>query len=71
MRQCKLIKENKELTTWIDVDTHDKGRFVDLKTDDGYDIGWQIVEVGSMYFDKKEINERSRDYKNMRKMTDI
>ena len=71
MRQCQLQKETKQCTAWIDVKPSDQGRFVDLKTKDGFNKNWKIVTVGNKDFSKEWISARSQDHKNMKKMTDI
>ena len=52
--------------SWIPEKHAITGHFVKLKDDDG----WEIVKVfGTM--DSKKVQERSVDYRNQRKMSDI
>lgn len=64
--QCRLRKGEQEQVTWLPTGYATLGEYVRLGDDDG----WQVIEVGTT-LDSKFVNERSRDHKNMRKMTDI
>ena len=64
--QCLLRKGNTEQISWIPSKFAKVGRILRLKDDDG----WEVISAGHS-MDSKFINERSRDHKNMRKMTDI
>lgn len=71
MRQCQISKGPVHQVAWLDVKPSDQGRFVNLKTGSQDDNDWKIDRVSEIQFSDKWINERSRDFKNMRKMTDI
>ena len=71
MLQCLLTKGQKRKIAWIDVKSTDKGKYVDIKTDDGFDTDWYIAETYGPTLSKKIVSERGQDHKNMRKMTDI
>ena len=71
MLQCLLEKDGKRTVAWIDVKSTDRGKYVDLKKDNGLDKNWLIVDTYGPQLSKKIVSERGQDYKNMRKMTDI
>ena len=75
MRQCMLVKNSPAGTraqmVWIDVQPSDQGRYVDLKVDNDYDPDWYIAKVYEPERTKEEVSERSRDYRNTRKASDI
>ena len=52
--------------SWIPEKYAKLGKFVKLKEDDG----WKVVAVYSI-MDSKEVQERSTDYRNQRKVSDI
>lgn len=64
--QCKLKKDNTFTHSWIPEKYAKKGKFIKLKEDDG----WEVIHVGSM-MDSKKVQQRSTDYRNQRKMSDI
>jgi len=64
--QCELKKGNTFTTSWIPEKYAKKGKFIKLKEDDG----WEVIHVGSM-MDSKKVQQRSTDYRNQRKMSDI
>jgi len=63
--QCKLKKGNTFTTSWIPEKYAKKGKFIRLKEDE-----WEVIHVGSM-MDSKKVQQRSTDYRNQRKMSDI
>lgn len=71
MFQCLLEKGNRKQFAWIDVNRNDLNKWVDLKTKDGFSKNWLISKIYGPNISKKIINDRSQDYKNMKKMTDI
>ncbi len=64
--QCKLRKRNEYQTTWIPEKYAKIGNFIRLKEDNG----WEVIEIGNKK-DSREVQERSMDYKNQRKVSDI
>jgi len=68
--QCKLRKREKDQTTWITTWIPEKyakiGKFIKLKNDNG----WEVIEIGDKK-DSREVQERSMDYRNQRKVSDI
>jgi len=65
-RQCKLQKGITFQYSWIPEKFAKVGNYVRLKDDDG----WKVVEVFST-MDSKKVQERSIDYRNQRKVSDI
>jgi len=70
--QCTLQKKDGSTqTSWIPSKFANQDKYVQLKKDDGtWDDGWKVIQVGTKML-SKFIQERTQDYKNMRKMTDI
>lgn len=70
--QCTLQKKDGSTqTSWIPSKFATQGDWVGLRKPDGtWDEGWQVVTVGSKML-SDFVRERTQDYKNMRKMTDI
>ena len=52
--------------SWLPEKFAKVGKYVKLKDDDG----WKVVEVFSI-MDSKKVQERSIDYRNQRKVSDI
>lgn len=70
--QCKLRKGTAEQVAWIPKSCALLGKVVDLDDPEhGEALEWKVIEVGTMPLDSKWINDRSRDYLLMKKMTDI
>lgn len=65
-RQCKLQKGITFQYSWIPDKYAKLGKYIKLKDDDG----WEVVEVFSI-MDSKKVQERSTDYRNQRKVSDI
>jgi hypothetical protein len=65
-KQCKLQKGITFQMSWIPEKFAKVGKFVKLKDDDG----WEVVEVYAT-MDSKKVQERSIDYRNQRKVSDI
>lgn len=72
MVQCRLLKENKTQVAWIPlVENLKVGSIVELKSEDSEDKqGWKVLEMWSK-LPKEAVQERSQDYKNTRKASDI
>ena len=66
--QCRLIKDNKKQTAWIDERGAIRGAKVELKSDNN-EI-WEVDYVGARAL-KSYIQERSQDYKRTRKASDL
>lgn len=64
--QCKLKKGNKYQISWIPEKYSKVGKFLKILDENG----WEVIEVNSK-MDSKKIQERSVDYKNQRKVSDI
>ena len=76
MNQCKFKKGNFYTTTWIPKKFAIKGKFVKIKMIRNYseivwEDGWEIIAVYQPSRLSKHIIERSEDYKNTRKASDI
>jgi len=65
-RQCKLQKGISFTYSWIPEKFAKVGNCVKLKDDNG----WQVVNVFGI-MDSKKVQERSIDYRNQRKVSDI
>jgi hypothetical protein len=70
--QVKLRKGTTEMVAWIPRDCAIEGKLVDLDDPEhGPTKGWTVINVTTTALDSKWVNERSRDYLNHRKTTDI
>ena len=65
-KQCRIQKGISFQMSWIPEKHAIVGHFVKLKGDDG----WQIVKVFGV-MDSKKVQERSIDYRNQRKASDV
>jgi hypothetical protein len=72
MVQCKLQKGIEFQTAWIEKKPGVKvGAIIELKSEkEGQQFGWEIKEMYSE-MEQSRLNERSRDYLNTRKASDI
>ena len=70
-RQCKLRRGNSFTTTWIPEKYAKKGKYLKLKNDDVWVDGWLVTEVGENRKPEELVKERSQDYKQQRKASDI
>lgn len=69
--QALLQKENSFQTAWIPSEFAVPGRYLKLRSrGECWDNGWIVVNAGTI-LDTTFVNERTQDYKNMRRMTDI
>ncbi len=66
-RQCKLAKDNLETITWIPEKFARKGKFLELKGEDG----WKVLSVGSARLTQDQVSEWSQSYKHQREVSDI
>jgi len=64
--QCKLKKGNSYQVSWIPEKYAKIGKYLKIKENNG----WEVIEIGSK-MDSEEVNKRSMDYKNQRKVSDI
>ncbi len=64
--QCKLMKGNTEMTAWIPEKRANKGKYIKILDDDG----WQVMEVGSK-MDEKYVIGHERDFDKQRDASDI
>lgn len=64
--QCKLKKGNRYQVSWIPEKYANLRKFLKLNDDDG----WEVINVYSR-MDSRKVQERSIDYKNQRKVSDI
>ena len=71
MNQCKLQKNNKITTSWIPTKYAIKGNYVKLKDNDVWENGWKVIEVFQPSKLSDNVINRSDDYKNTRKASDI
>jgi hypothetical protein len=69
-RQCKLRKGNRITYSWIPSKYATRGKYLELKDDDGqWENGWQVDEV---WGERKSIDviKNADGYKKQRKRTD-
>lgn len=57
-------------TSWIPSEFAVVGHFVDLKENDEWSQGWEVISAGYK-MDAVEARRQGNDYKNMRKVTDV
>lgn len=75
--QCSLERLEKDgtktfTTSWLPEKFARFGQYLELKNAKGEWVnGWKVTGVSGSGQESKWINERSQDYKNMRKVTDI
>lgn len=70
-RQCKLKKGTTHTTSWIPEEFAKTGKNIRLRQPNKeWDRGWQVESVGGR-MEEKMLRERSQDYKNARKASDI
>ena len=74
--QCSLERvdgANKVFTTsWLPEKFAKCGKYLELQNQKGEWInGWKVTGVSGSGLDSKFVQERTQDWKNMRKMTDI
>lgn len=65
------MKNNEIDVSWIPEKFAKLNRSLRLKINGVWDNLWIVKEVSSISFDEKYILERSQDYKNTRKASDI
>lgn len=70
MTQCLLEKDTYFHTAWIPIKFAIKGKYIKIKYNNLWDDGWKVLECYST-MDSKYVQERSEDYKNQRKQSDI
>jgi hypothetical protein len=68
--QCELRRGNFTQVAWIPSEYATVGKYLKLKYNGTWNDGWKVEQLGS-FQDSDFTRERSQDYKNMRKMTDI
>jgi len=72
MRQCKLVKDNLETTSWIPERYAIKDAVLELKESDGsWTNGWVVKDVYNSRELASKINDRSRGYLKHRSVTDV
>ena len=57
--------------SWLPEKFAKKGRIVELKTEHGWDDGWEVIQVFDGRVKAAEMKKRQDDYKNTRKASDI
>jgi len=71
MNQCTLERGTTRTTSWIPTKYAIKGKFLEMKNDQGKWIdGWRVVSVSNPPSLASYILERSEDYKHTRKSSD-
>jgi hypothetical protein len=75
MKQCTLEKHKSDRTiktvSWIPEKFAELGRIVDIKQDGKWSKGWKVGNINPMKQFNTTMAERSQDYKNTRKASDI
>jgi hypothetical protein len=76
MRQCTFTKPTKDgvsqTTSWIPEEFAKLNKYVKLKNEsDEWIDGWQVISVSENRRTYEECNDRSQDYKNQAKASDI
>lgn len=70
--QCHLERKTVKQTSWIPKEFATVGGFVELKEKAGWEQGWKVIEAFHYAVrSHTEVLERSRDFKNTRKASDI
>ena len=70
-RHCLLQRGEVKTTAWIPEQFAKVGKYVSLNQfDDDWEDGWKVIEVGTR-LETKYMLERSQDWKNTRKASDI
>lgn len=74
--QCELQRPTEQghqrNTVWLPAEHAIEGKFVKLKTNGIWEDGWKVVTAYSgAPLPSEVIQERSRDFKNHRKATDV
>ena len=68
MRQCQLQRNNVYLVSWIPDKYAIKGNVIGLKK---LEETYEVIQVGQHKMLASVVGERSQDYKNTRKKSDI
>ena len=75
MRQCNLSRQTPEgrqtLVAWIPEKFAQEKRVLKLKEGDQWENGWVVNSIGTALVSDDIITERSQDYKNTRKASDV
>jgi len=75
MKQCTLVKKTdfgiKNTMSWIPEKFAELGRLVDIKDDGKWSKGWKVGRINHRKQSNTTMLERSQDYKNTRKASDI
>lgn len=70
--QCRLRRGHTHMIAWIPKDCAIINRVVDLDDpEEGESKGWTVEAVNEPALSSKWVQERSRDHKNQRGMSDI
>ena len=69
-KQCILKKGTATTVSWIPEEFAKEGRVVELKNNGVWEDGWVVSGVGTR-LPTHFVIDRSQDYKNMKKETDI
>lgn len=65
-KQCKLIKGTTSQTAWIPEKFAVVGKFLKIKSDDG----WQVMSIGGR-LSEEYVKEHERNYLTQRRASDI
>lgn len=75
MRQCRLYRHLPEgrqtQVAWLPEKFAEVGRILKLKDNDVWEDGWVVSSIGTALVSDEIITERSQDYKNTRKASDV
>lgn len=67
LKQCRLEKDNRTITIWVPVKYAELGKNLTVDKDPG----WIVKKVFKRIVTSDYLQERSQDYKNTRKASDI
>lgn len=68
--QCRLRRGTTEMVSWIPSVFAGLNRYLKLKTDDGWEDGWQVVSVGREE-SESYIKEHRDAYRTQREASDV
>ena len=70
-KQCRLLRGNELLTTWLPEEFASVGKSLRLKNARTWEGGWTVVRVDGPRLSEEYISEHSRDFLHQREASDI
>lgn len=71
MRQARVQKDGRERVCWIPVTLAVRDRYIGFRDGGGWDDGWKVTDVYAMTLTESFANDRSRDYRTQRSVSDV